>query len=56
MFETGVAMMRENLRRRSPAAPDSAIDEALAAWLLERPGAKHGDAPGRLRDLAPFRQ
>lgn len=55
MFDTGVAMMRQNLRRRSPAASERAIAESLAAWLLDRPGAAHGDAPGRLRDLTPFR-
>lgn len=56
MFETGVAIMRQNLRRRFPEASDQAIDNALAAWLHNRPGAEHGDAPGRLRDLARFRQ
>jgi hypothetical protein len=56
MFETGVAMMRQNLRRRSPEASDQAIDDALAAWLRDRPGAEHGDAPGHLLDLARFRQ
>jgi len=46
LFDTGVAMMRENILRRMPNAPDEAIAEALAAWLHERPGAEFGDAPG----------
>ena len=50
LFDSGVAMMRQTLRRRLPAAPESAIADALAAWLRERPGAQHGDAPGRLRE------
>lgn len=50
LFDAGVAMMRQTLRRRLPAAPESAIADALAAWLRERPGAEHGDAPGRLRE------
>ena len=50
LFDSGVAMMRETLRRRFPNAPDQTIAEALAAWLRERPGAEHGDTAGRLRD------
>ncbi|HMB79679.1 MAG TPA: hypothetical protein VKI43_06415 [Vicinamibacterales bacterium] len=54
LFDSGVAMMRQTLRRRRPSAPDSAIADELAAWLRERPGAEFGDAPGRPRDLSPF--
>jgi hypothetical protein len=46
LFDSGVAMMRETLRRKLPAAPERAIADALDAWLRERPGAEHGDAPG----------
>lgn len=52
MFDDGVALMRQNLRRRDPDAPEEEIDRRLRAWLQERPGAPHGDAegpPGRRR-------
>lgn len=51
MYETGVALMRQNLRRANPDASEEAIEELVTAWLHERPGAEHGDCPGRLVDL-----
>jgi hypothetical protein len=51
LFEAGVSLMRQNLRRRHPAATDDAIERLLQEWLHERPGAEVGDAPGRLVDL-----
>jgi len=48
LFESGVALMRQNLRRSRPSASDSEIETALVAWLQTRPGAEHGDAVGRL--------
>jgi Rv0078B-related antitoxin len=47
LHEAGVAVMRQNLRRRNPDASDAEIDELLSAWLRTRPGAEHGDAVGR---------
>ena len=47
MFETGVEMMRQNLRRAHPTFTDPEIEARLAAWLSERPGAEFGDAVGR---------
>ncbi|HEU4368766.1 MAG TPA: hypothetical protein VFV05_11145 [Methylomirabilota bacterium] len=47
MFETGVEMMRQNLRRSHPALPDTEIEARVRAWLQERPGAEFGDAVGR---------
>ena len=47
LFEAGVAMMREKLRREHPEWADTAVEAAVAAWLRERPGAEHGDAVGR---------
>jgi hypothetical protein len=47
LFETGVAVMRQNLRRRHPHANDAEIDRLLMAWLRHRPGAEAGDAIGR---------
>ena len=49
MFEFGESIMRQNLRRTYPAASESEIEAKLSAWLLERPGAEHGDAWGKSR-------
>ena len=51
LHETGVAMMRQNLRRAHPEASSSEIDRLLQAWLRERPGAPDGDAEGTPVDL-----
>jgi len=51
LFNTGLALMRQNLRRQHPEATEDAIDRRLSEWLLERPGAELGDAPGRVIDL-----
>ncbi|RKY21772.1 MAG: hypothetical protein DRQ55_03245 [Planctomycetota bacterium] len=51
LFESGVALMRQNLRRERPSASESEIEAALVAWLRTRPGAEHGDAVGRLRPV-----
>jgi hypothetical protein len=47
LHEAGVAVMRQNLRRRNPGASAAKIEELLSAWLRTRPGAEHGDAAGR---------
>ena len=47
LAEAGVELMLQNLRRRHPEADDAEVDRLLQAWLLERPGAEHGDAEGR---------
>jgi uncharacterized protein YPO0396 len=52
MFELGESIMRQKLRRTFPAASESEIDAKLSAWLRERPGAEHGDAPGKSRRFA----
>ncbi len=48
LFEAGEQLMRENLRRQHPKAGEAEIERRLVAWLRERPGAEHGDAPGRV--------
>lgn len=50
LFETGVALMRQNLRRQFPDAEDQDIDRRLQDWLRHRPGAELGDAHGRSLD------
>ena len=44
LAEEGVALMRQNLRRRHPAESDGQIEERLEAWLRDRPM----DAPGKV--------
>lgn len=46
LSDLGVALMRQNLRRRHAAASETEIDARLRAWLLHRPGAADGDAAG----------
>ena len=52
LFEAGVEIMRQNLRRDDPSADDEEIDRRLGQWLRTRPGAEFGDSPGRLVDLS----
>ena len=46
LFEAGVDLMRQNLRRQHPQADDREIDRLLGHWLRERPGAEFGDCSG----------
>jgi hypothetical protein len=45
LWETGVALRRQSLRRNHPHAPDDEIERLLNAWLQHRPGAEKGDGP-----------
>jgi Rv0078B-related antitoxin len=47
LFATGVAMKRQQLRRDHPQWSNERIEDSLATWLRERPGAEDGDAQGR---------
>ncbi len=40
LFETGVNLMRQNLRRDYPDATEREIDDRLKTWLRHRPGAE----------------
>jgi hypothetical protein len=51
MFGLGEDLMRQKLRREHPGASTEEVDRMLRAWLQTRPGAEHGDCPGRLRHL-----
>lgn len=51
LFETGLDLMRQNLRRSHPDAGDEEIERLLHDWLLVRPGAESGDCPGRRVDV-----
>jgi hypothetical protein len=37
MFESGLSLMRERLRRENPELTEEAIEERLVAWLADRP-------------------
>lgn len=52
LFQTGVDLMRQNLRRRHPDADEADIERLLREWLLDRPGAESGDCPGRRVDAS----
>jgi hypothetical protein len=54
LFETGVNLMRQNLRRKHPDADDGEIERLLGEWLRHRPGAEFGDCPGRSVDVSRF--
>jgi Rv0078B-related antitoxin len=43
----GESIRRAQLRREHPDVTDDEIEALLAAWLMTRPGAEHGDAWGR---------
>ena len=49
LFELDEAMLRQRLRRTRPRASDAEIEDAVVAWRMDRPGAEHGDAPGKPR-------
>lgn len=51
MHELGCAMMRQTLLRRFPDETDADRERRFVEWLQTRPGAEHGDAPGRSRPL-----
>jgi len=51
MFGLGESIMRQNLRRAFPDASEEDIEAKIWLWLSNRPGAEHGDAPGKLRTL-----
>jgi hypothetical protein len=48
LFEAGVDLMRQRLKRQYPDETDSEIERRIGAWLQERPGAEHGDGVGRV--------
>jgi hypothetical protein len=47
MFDAGVDLMRQRLRREHPDDGSEEIERRITAWLQQRPGAEHGDAEGR---------
>ncbi|MGH9200832.1 MAG: hypothetical protein ACRD2A_06315 [Vicinamibacterales bacterium] len=51
LFDTGLELIRQNPRREHPLATTTEVEARLHQWLHHRPGAEHGDCPGRPIDL-----
>ena len=51
MFDLGVAMERQALRRAHPHLSEGELGALLRQWLQTRPGAEFGDCPGRAMSL-----
>lgn len=51
LTELAEQMLRQRLRRTRPELDDEAIEQAIDAWYMQRPGAEHGDAEGRPIDV-----
>ncbi len=49
LFDLAVDLLRTRLRREQPELDEAEIEEAVLAWLHQRPGAEHGDSAGRPR-------
>lgn len=47
LWETGIVLQRQRLRRLHPDARADEIERRLNEWLQERPGAAHGDSTQR---------
>jgi hypothetical protein len=47
LSEAAEKIALQNLRRRHPDATPEEIEQKLLEWLLNRPGAEHGDGVGR---------
>lgn len=48
LYDLGLAMMRQNLRRQFADDSDAQIEQRLLDWRLKRADAPDGDAEGRL--------
>ncbi|MCB1252666.1 MAG: hypothetical protein M9891_00850 [Austwickia sp.] len=48
MADLGEQMVRSRIRREHPDLEEAGVQEAIARWRRDRPGAPHGDYPGRL--------
>lgn len=48
LLDDAEQLLRQRLRRTTAMSEDE-IEARVLAWLHERPGAEHGDAPGRRR-------
>lgn len=51
LAQMGVELRAQRHRREHPEATEAEVDAVVAMWLQHRPGAQHGDAPGRVITL-----
>ena len=49
LMEAGVAIMRENIRRRHLDASNATVDSMLLAWMRREDSPIPGDTGGRVR-------
>jgi len=45
LWEAGVAIRRQSIRREHPHASEADVSRLVGAWLQQRPGAEAGDGP-----------
>lgn len=45
LWEAGVAIRRQSIRREHPQASDTVVSRLVGEWLQQRPGAEAGDGP-----------
>lgn len=48
LYELAEQLLRQRLRREDPKRSRAAIEAEVNRWRTNRPGAEHGDAPGRV--------
>ncbi len=51
LYDAGLAMMRQNLRRQFPTESEAEIARRLLDWRMRRADAPDGDSAGR---IVPF--
>jgi len=49
LIDAGVALMRQNIRRRHPGETEAEIDARLSAWLCRADDPIPGDTAGTVR-------
>lgn len=47
LLDLAIEMRAQQHRRLHPEGSEADVDKFVQDWLLERPGAPHGDAVGR---------
>jgi len=49
LMDAGIALMRENIRRRHPGQTEAEIDAMLSAWMRRADDPVPGDTAGAVR-------
>jgi hypothetical protein len=47
LTDLGLRLRAQRFRREHPTASEDEVEAFVRQWLLDRPGAPYGDAPGR---------